>query len=85
VGPVVILGLADRPIGTAVAVLLHDDMTGVCFLRFRQCQGQVETRQPFVGSPAPTEIGYSRTERATCGSGRAREGPQRGPKLLYAF
>lgn len=43
-GPVVILGLADRPIGAAVAVLLHDDMTGVFFLRFRHCQGQVETR-----------------------------------------
>lgn len=44
--PVVILGLADRPIGTAVAVLLHDDMTGVLFLRFRHFQGQVETRRP---------------------------------------
>ncbi|MET3678225.1 hypothetical protein ABIB24_003851 [Pseudomonas sp. UYEF17] len=34
--------------------------------------------QPFAGVPAPTEIAHF----LNCGSGRAREGPQSGPKLL---
>lgn len=58
-GPVDVLGLADRPIEIADAVLLHEGMTGSFFLRFRHRQGQVETWQPFAGSPAPTRIAHS--------------------------